>query len=150
DPQDIFRGDGDFLRVRPGQVLPQDLVVHAGGVVAIQAVLTAAARDSGIQDDTVADFEVRDIGADFRNVARSVRAEDVRQREFQGWDPVADPDVESVQARRVDPDDHLVRPGTRVRVIPADLQDLEPAEAGHDDRLQRTTCATAAKGNGPR
>src|SRR5207245_7964274 len=127
-----------------------DLVVHTGGVLAFHTIFAAAARDSGIQDDTVADFDVRDIGADLRDVARSVRAEDVRQREFQGRDPVADPNVQSVQARRVDPDDHLVRPGNQVRVIPVDLQDLGPAEAGHHDRLQRTTCATAAQGNGPR
>src|SRR3989454_2649211 len=138
------------LRVRPGEVLPENLVVRTLGVLAPQAILAPTARDAGVHDDAVARLDVRHIGADLRDVAGGVAAEDVGERQLERRDAVADREVQMVQRGRVHPHDDLIRTGDGVRMVPIQLEDLGPAEAGHDDRLQRTTCATAAKRSGPR
>src|SRR5437867_3261884 len=150
DREDVSRGDGDLFSVGPGKVFTEDLVVHAFGVLPPEAVLATAARDPRFHDDTVADLDVGHIGADLRDVARRTAAEDARARRLQGRDSFADRQVEMVQGRRVDADDNLVRPRDGIRMVRIQLENLRPAEAGHDDRLQRTTCATAANRSGPR
>jgi len=131
-------------------VLSEDLVIDTFGVLAPEAVLAPAARNPRIHDDTVANLDVRDIGADLGDVARRVATEDVRERQLEGRDSCADGQIEMVQRRRVNADDYLVRSRDRIRMVPVQFQNLGPAEAGDDDRLQRTTCTTAANRSGPR
>jgi len=74
----------------------------------------------------------------------------VGQRELEGRDALADRQVQVVQGGRVDAHEDLVRTRDGIRMVPVQLENVRPAEAGHDDRLQRTTCATAANRDGPR
>jgi hypothetical protein len=100
---DVRRGHGDQLRVRAVPVLA-DHVDPA-----------AADLDAGIEDDALAELQAADAVAERLDHACAVGAEDARLRHR--GEPFADPDVEMVQRRGAQADEHLARPGLWIRSL---------------------------------
>ena len=118
-------------------VLPEDPVVHAQRVLPADAVLALPARESGVHDDPLVDLEVADVVPDPRNLPRDVAPEDVRERELQGRDPLADEEVEVVQGAGPDADKDVLRPEDGLAEVRDVLEDLGPAVLPEDHRLHR-------------
>ena len=106
---DVPRGHDDVLRVPAVDVLSQDLVIHAHGVLPADAVLALPACEPRVHDDPFADLEVPDVVAGLRDLARDVAPEDVREWELQGRHPLADEEVEVVQRARAHPHEDVRR-----------------------------------------
>ena len=100
DRVDVRRRHGDELGVR------------AVAVLADHVDPAAARLDAGIEDDPLARLEAAHAVAERLDHAGPVRAEDARLRH--GRHPLADPDVEMVQCRSAQADEHLARSGLRV------------------------------------
>jgi hypothetical protein len=101
DGVDVRRRDGDQLRVRAVPVLPD----HVDAPV--------ARLDPGVDDDALAGLESRHALAERLDDAGSVGAEDARLGD--GRQALADPDVEMVQRRGAETDEHLALTCDRIR-----------------------------------
>ena len=92
----LRRIDRDQLGVGAVEVLPDDRDL-------------VAVVDPRVDHDAVADRRPGDAVAERFDDARAVGPEDARLRNR--GKPLADPDVEMVEGRRADPDEHLARAG---------------------------------------
>ena len=101
-------GDGVDVRRRHGD----QLGVRAVAVLADHVDPAAARLDAGVEDDPLAGLEAAHALAKRLDHAGSVRSEDARLRH--GRHPLADPDVEMVQCRSAQADEHLARSGLRI------------------------------------
>ena len=97
------------LRRRPRQVLAQDGVVGAERFFAFLAGRAMAAGDAGVDHDPVARLPLARRRPHRLDFAGAVGADHVGERRLGVGQPARHPQVEAVERRAADPDQHLVR-----------------------------------------
>src|SRR5439155_6021062 len=100
-----------MTRVTALRVLAHDAVAAAGDVLAGEAPLARAARESGIDDDTIAELRVLRARAERIDLADDVRAEAVRELVAEVRKAASRPDVDVIERYGADADAHLARAG---------------------------------------
>ena len=135
--EEIADGRHDALGIAPVAIDAHHAVLGARGLVALEAVGAATAREVVVHVHALTDGDGRHAVAERPHRARDVVARD--QREAGGVrvpDVLAHPDVEAVDGDRRDVDDHLAEPGNGLGPLD-DLQQLRPTVALEHDRAHQ-------------
>ncbi len=110
------------------------LGVRAVAVLADHVDHPSVCLDARIENDALAGLEAAHTLAERLDDAGAVGAENARLRHR--GEPFADPDVEMVQCRSAEADEHLARPGLRIRRL-LEHQNLGPAVLMDSHRAHR-------------
>jgi len=95
-----------------------DPEIGAEVLFAARAVVTLTARDTAMDDDFIADFDVPDLAAGLDHHARGVGTRDMREQDFHAGQAAARPDVVEVASRGFDLDHDIVGACLRARGVP--------------------------------
>src|SRR5258708_11246551 len=90
-------------------MLADDAKARTQGLLAVEAVLTGAIADAGVDEDHVAWRDMPHVGTDFLHDAGAISAQDPRWRDEHAGKTANLEQVETIERRRANADEHVCR-----------------------------------------
>ena len=138
----MTRGADELLRVAAGGAEADEAGVQTERLVAAAAVAAVAAGVHQVRHHAVADLPALDALADLGDPPDDLDPEDERRLDREARQPLADVDVQMVERRRGDVDQHLARAGPRIGDV-LELEAVQPAELVEHDCLHALASSLA-------
>jgi hypothetical protein len=107
DSLEVLLREHDEFAQGSRQVLAEQPIVLTQRVLSGVAELAAMARDAGIDHHPVAGRSSRDSVSDRFYNPSTVTTQDVREGEGQPWESAQRPEIEVIECRGLEPDQHL-------------------------------------------